>query len=285
MSILDLLNNTSAIALGALLSAIASWIFARRTIPRSHRVAVIGFPQAGKTSLIVSVFAYYFRRGVRGAAIIPRGEETIRRVNMHMAEMESGKGVSPTRDQDLFAFRAEIHRRSVIPLLESRYKLEIGDFPGEQSEEFIESKHPWLHNTNYFEWAMGADAFIFVVDAAKVINFGPEYVSHQKSAFRAAIQRIEESHIDGKRGLKDKSAVLVYSKADVVLELAQKGSLRDYQAKQLKSSLDEQFRDLIEYFQRSIPTFKTVVTSVLDTDSERRLGIDEVANLILPRAT
>ena len=50
----DGLLGVALATLGALLSAAVSWVYARRTIPRSHRVAVIGFPQAGKTSLIVA---------------------------------------------------------------------------------------------------------------------------------------------------------------------------------------------------------------------------------------
>lgn len=279
----DGLLGVALATLGALLSAAVSWVYARRTIPRSHRVAVIGFPQAGKTSLIVALFAFYFRRGIRGASILPRGEETIRRVNTHIAEMESGRGVSPTRDQDLFAFRAEVHRSSPLPFLKRRYKLEIGDFPGEQSEDFINSPQPWLHNTNYFEWAMGADAYLFVLDAPKAMSEESEYVATQKSAFRAAWQRIQEHHIDGARSLRGKTAILVYTKADVLVDLSYPTATRDKDLARLKARLDDRFSDLIQYFKQATPRFRTVLTSVLAKDSDERVGVHEVAELILPR--
>jgi Double-GTPase 2 len=278
----DGLPAAGAAILGGLLSAALSWLYARRTIPQSHRVAVIGFPKAGKTSLIVALFAFYFRKGVRGASILPRGEETIRRVNTHIAEMEAGRGVSPTRDQDLFAFRAEVQRRSALPILERRYKLEIGDFPGEHSEEFISSDQPWLHNTNYFEWAMGADAFLFVVEAPKAMTDESDYVAVQKSAFRAAWQRIQEHHIDGARSLRRKTAVLVYTKADAVLDINATAGTRTRELERLKSKLDEKFADLIQYFRQTTPRFKTVLTSVVAKDSDERVGVDVVAQLILP---
>ncbi|MDG4562468.1 MAG: 50S ribosome-binding GTPase [Candidatus Competibacter sp.] len=280
---LDSLITAISVAFGALLSAFASWVFARRTIPRSHRVAVIGFPQAGKTSLIVALFAHYFRRGVRGALILPRGEETIRRVNSLIAEVESGKGITPTTDQDLFAFRAEVNQRSALDLLSRRYKLEIGDFPGEYSEEFIASSQPWLHNTNYFEWAIGADAFLFVIDSKKALENKDNYVATQKSAFRAAWQRIREHHIDGARRLHGKSAVLVFTKADLVSDTSWTGSMKDQELERLNRRLDGLFADLIEYFRREIPRFRTVVTSVVSGDSDERVGVDVVATLILPR--
>lgn len=279
MTILD--NSTLIFGiLIAIASALVSWLLGRRSIPRSHRVAVIGFPQAGKTSLIVALFAYYFRASVQGAQILPRGEETIHRVNKHIAEMDSGKGVSPTRDQDLFAFRAEVLRRSAIAILERRYKLEIGDFPGEHSEEFITSEQPWLHNTSYFEWAMSADVFIFVVDASKAWIEGDEYISKQKGAFRAALQRIEEHHIDGVRRLRKMVAMLVYTKADVLIDLSDGRGVRDCVV--LKNELDRRFEDLRDYFKQSFPRFETVLTSVYGADALRREGIRRVAELTVP---
>ena len=279
-----------AVAAGIFLSAAASYILARRSILRSYRVAVIGFPQVGKTSLITALFAYLFKRGIRGASIVPRGEETITRINAHIAEMESGKGVAPTRDQDVFAYRAEVQSRSKFGLLPTKYKLEIGDFPGEQSEAFIESDQPWLHNTKYFQWAMGADAFLFVVDSSQCNGFDTvEYVAHQQSAFRAAWQRLADHHIDGGSSLRNKAVILVYTKADRILDGpphrfgagAVPETLED-RTKKLHDFLDETFADFIYYVRRDAPKFKTVLTSVVKKQSLERIGIPEVADYMLP---
>jgi GTPase SAR1 family protein len=266
---------------GAILSMIVSWIFARKNIPRSYRVAVVGFPQAGKTSLITALFAYLFRNGIRGASIVARGEETITRINAHIADMESGVGVAPTRDQDLFAYRAEVQFRSVIAFLSTRYKLEIGDFPGEQTQAFVESENPWLHNTNYFQWAMGADAFIFVVDSEKAIANRDNYVAKQKSAFRAAWQRIQEHHIDGSIRLSRKPVILVYSKADKELGIF----FTEKNVEKFQSELDEKFADLIDYFRQDAKRFQTVLISVVLENRSERLGIAKLASYVLPRST
>jgi GTPase SAR1 family protein len=266
---------------GAILSMIVSWIFARKNIPRSYRVAVVGFPQAGKTSLITALFAYLFRNGIRGASIVARGEETITRINAHIADMESGVGVAPTRDQDLFAYRAEVQFRSVIAFLSTRYKLEIGDFPGEQTQAFVESENPWLHNTNYFQWAMGADAFIFVVDSETAIANRDNYVAKQKSAFRAAWQRIQEHHIDGSIRLSRKPVILVYSKADKELGIF----FTEKNVEKFQSELDEKFADLIDYFRQDAKRFQTVLISVVLENRSERLGIAKLASYVLPRST
>ena len=266
---------------GAILSMVVSWIFARKNIPRSYRVAVVGFPQAGKTSLITALFAYLFRNGIRGASIVARGEETITRINAHIADMESGVGVAPTRDQDLFAYRAEAQFRSVIAFLSTRYKLEIGDFPGEQTQAFVESENPWLHNTNYFQWAMGADAFIFVVDSEKAIANRDNYVAKQKSAFRAAWQRIQEHHIDGSIRLSRKPVILVYSKADKELGIF----FTEKNVEKFQSELDEKFADLIDYFRQDAKRFQTVLISVVLENRSERLGIAKLASYVLPRST
>jgi len=280
-NLLDSLISVGPALAGALLSMIISWIFARKNIPRSYRIAVIGFPQAGKTSLITALFAYLFRNGIRGASIVARGEETITRINAHIADMESGVGVAPTRDQDLFAYRAEVHYRSAINFLSSRYKLEIGDFPGEQSQTFVESESPWLHNTNYFQWAMGADAFIFVVDSEKAAANRENYVARQKSAFRAAWQRIQEHHIDGSVRLSRKPVILVYSKADREL-----GShFPSISSERFHGELNEKFADLIDYFQQDTKRFTTVLTSVVLENSSEKLGIQNLATFVLPRST
>lgn len=271
------------VLLGALASGILSWFVARKNIPRAYRVAVIGFPQAGKTSLITAVFAHLFRSGIRGASIVPRGEETITRINSHIADMESGAGVAPTRDQDLFAYRAEVQSRSLFFFSSLRYKLEIGDFPGEQTESFIGSEQPWLHNTNYFQWAMGADAFIFVVDAKKVYDEQNNYVARQKSAFRAAWQRIQEHHIDGASGLKSKVVILVYSKADQVIGFPGGSSELMHRCKDLKRQLDLEFSDFIDYLKRDSKDFKTVLTSVALHENGERLGVPTVSEYVLPR--
>ena len=176
-----------------------------------------GFSQAGKTTLITALFAYLFRRGVKGASIVPRGDETIQRINANMEQLELGRPVLPTRDQDVFAYRADIFAKSI--LFDRRYKLEIGDFPGEDTVAFSERYGDWLHQTEYFAWATAADAFIFVLDTGCIlVDVSGEYAARQKRAFRAALQTLQEHYVDGPTDLRRRPLMLVFAKADLLLE-------------------------------------------------------------------
>ena len=268
--------------LGGGLSALASWYLSNKRMPALHRIAVIGYPQTGKTTLITAVFAYLFRHGIRGASIVPRGEETIARVNSNMESLELGRPIGATRDQDVFAYRAEVKFQS-FPF-GRRYKLEIGDFPGENSVEFTEQYGEWLHRTKYFEWAISADAFVFVIDVGKVFDLdGQEYVARQKSALRAAWQRIQEFHLDGSSNIRRKPLILAFTKADLGLSHSALG-ISESEIQKLTANLEERFSDLIAYLRRETNRFETIATSALLSTRGDRIGIQKLATRLLPRS-
>nr|VFJ89244.1 MAG: 50S ribosome-binding GTPase [Candidatus Kentron sp. H]VFJ91091.1 MAG: 50S ribosome-binding GTPase [Candidatus Kentron sp. H]VFJ97400.1 MAG: 50S ribosome-binding GTPase [Candidatus Kentron sp. H] len=162
-----------------------------KKLPISHMVSFIGYPRSGKTTLITSLFAEIFaQRILRGVNIIPRGEETIRRVNEDIARLETGQELGATTDQDIFNYRVEMLTGRTF--LSRRYKIEIGDFPGEDSENLSNKDVAWLHETKYFQWALNADVFIFVIDLEYLSDLGSvdamEYKSTLEKAFRAAWQ-------------------------------------------------------------------------------------------------
>jgi len=55
-----------------------------RKLSASYRIAILGFPRSGKTTMITALFAYMFRRGINGTPVLPRGEETINRINANL---------------------------------------------------------------------------------------------------------------------------------------------------------------------------------------------------------
>ena len=283
--------------LGAVLSALITWYFSARRMPASYRIAVLGFPKSGKTTLITAVFAYLFRRGVRGASIVPRGEETIQRISDNMEKLELGRPIGPTTDQDVFAYRAEVSISGLI--FTARYKLEIGDFPGENTVDFAETYGDWLHRTKYFEWAVGADAFVFVLDTGAILlDESGEYVARQKRAFRAAWQRLQEHYLDGPADLSRRPLILVFTKADSLVfggtaeelrsatmakEFARATTIPRGQIESIGGDIRARLRDLIEYFERESRRFRVVLTSVFLNVDDERLGIPEVAHYIMPR--
>jgi GTPase SAR1 family protein len=284
-------------ALSTVVTTLLTWALVARRLPESYRIAVIGFPRSGKTTLITAVFAYLFRNGVRGASIVPRGEETIRRINSNMEQLDLGRPIGPTKDQDVFAYRAEIRIRSSFFL--RHYKLEIGDFPGENTLDFTEKYGEWLHDTSYFEWAISSDAFLFVVDVGSILlDHSGEYVARQKRALRAAWQRLEEHHLDSKSDFSNKPLILVFTKADLLLKSVEQDSIYDLAfgaPPQSKISFDPsemeiprrditaRFSELIDYFRRENRRFGVVFASVFGSVGGERLGVPEIARYIMPR--
>jgi GTPase SAR1 family protein len=298
MSSLGALPIVVPAVLGAMVSALLTWILAARRMPVAHRVAIIGFPKAGKTTLITAIFEYLFRRGAKGRSVVPRGDETRRRINENLAQLELRRPVKPTTDQDVFAYRAEVTGRPGS--LSRRYKLEIGDFPGEDTVRFAEQFGEWLHDTPYFEWAASADAFVFVADSSSILSDqSGEYVARQKSAFRAAWQRLREHHLDGTTNLSSKPVLLVFSKADLLRQLSpsrrywgfddsipERKQLTEKDEAHLREgceSVRTQFRDLIDYFSRESALFRVIFVSVFAELDGERLGIPELTSRVLPR--
>ncbi|MES9897479.1 MAG: GTPase domain-containing protein [Sedimenticola sp.] len=282
-------------AIGALFSLVVTFYFslvARRKLPVAHNVAVIGYPRSGKTTLITALFSEIFSRKIQSISITPRGEETISKVNDDIARLESGKELGATTDQDLFAYRAEMITGK--GLFSKRYKIEIGDFPGEDSEELSSKDAQWLHKLPYFKWVLNADAFIFVIDSEKLINENKsiEYVAQLTSSFRAAWQKLKDHHYDGIRELRNKPIVLVFSKCDLFdFEIGNDINSR-IQAEKEKSSLSgiedrltKEFGDLIQYFKYESSKFNLVFSSSLKKDPKTsiRIGANEVLKGVLPK--
>jgi hypothetical protein len=235
--------------------------------------------------------------------VVPRGDETIERINDNLEQLELHRPIKPTTDQDIFAYRAEVITRP--GRFRRRYKLEIGDFPGEDTVSFTEKYGEWLHDTPYFQWASSADAFIFVIDTGKVLaDVKGEYVARQKSALRAAWQRLQEHHLDGTANLSAKPLLLVFSKADLLLyqgaepekieRLASGGliplpeGISEEKIRRAARDVTGRFDDLIDYFNRETRRFHVILSSVfttVETVRQERLGIPELASKILPRTT
>jgi len=119
--------------------------------------------------------------------------------------------VGPTTDQDLFAYRTDIIRGKFF---KQRYKVEIGDFPGEDSKKLTEQFGDWFHETPYFKWAIEADAFVFIIDIAEILNdeSAKQYAARIAQAIRAAWQRLSEYHLEGNKNRRQKHVLVVFTK-------------------------------------------------------------------------
>jgi molybdopterin-guanine dinucleotide biosynthesis protein len=97
----------------------------------SHKIAVVGLPGAGKTTLITALFELV-QRGTHLKNVRLHGLQTIETVNRNIARLNSGERIGPTKEKDVFIFRFSYLQLRF--LIARSYDVEIADFPGEYSE-------------------------------------------------------------------------------------------------------------------------------------------------------
>lgn len=84
--------------------------YASSRLPRAYSIAVIGYPRSGKTFLITAIFGELFSERLSELKTIPRGKETIERINRDLENLEIGRSLGPTTDQDRFAYRTDVEK-------------------------------------------------------------------------------------------------------------------------------------------------------------------------------
>jgi len=200
-------------------------------IPISHKIAVIGLPGAGKTSLITAMFEVIVRGRIK-PDIRVHGEKTITLINRYIARLASGQIIGPTTEHDVFVFRFSYIKKRLFQKL--YYDIEIADFPGEFSERIEHSGRnstrsrksnefedeifaETLFNREFFSWIASSSEYLFVVDLSDIYSAeGPNVAIQQITArIRNSWQIIEHAVSD--RGLgrpKGRKIHLVFSKLD-----------------------------------------------------------------------
>ena len=275
--------------------------------PLPHYVALVGFPQTGKTTLIVSLFDEILAGKIPSIRAIPRGSKTIDKVNEHLETFKNGRALGPTKDQDIFSFRADIKLKRYI--LTRTYKVEFGDFPGEDSDEYALKYGPHLHSTEFFKWVVESDAIIFVVDLAPYLTARDEariaYIAQISSAMRIAWEHFLDSNVHQINSVKKHPLVLAFTKADLfdIDEDIQDGKSFEEEITKLgfgdktppvkeinpetlsegQNRVLEDFDDLIKYYETNAPNFQVLFTSSFGLQNGKRLRFSELLSGVLPR--
>jgi hypothetical protein len=212
-------------------------------IPVAHKIAVIGLPGAGKTTLITALFELV-QRGVHVDNVRLHGLQTIEMVNRNIARLNSGERIGPTREKDVFVFRfSYIKARQFVT---RSYDVEIADFPGEYSERIsslskrrltqsnkrrklsspsnksgafdeITDFNYTLFNKEFFSWIASAREYLFVIDLAGIYSDkNPRReIANIVARIRASWQIIEDAAADRSiGGARDKQVHIVFTKAD-----------------------------------------------------------------------
>jgi GTPase SAR1 family protein len=285
------------------------------------RVAVIGFPRSGKTTLITSLFGEGFKRNLP-INLSPRGLSTIERVNKSLEMLEKGRAIGPTQDQDMFAFRADVISGSF--LFRSVSRVEIGDFPGsytqEISQEKNEKKMNWLPNSEFFRWITDSDVLLFVIDIGKFLSGSEErsvYVAEITAAFRATWQQILDNNRYKEKRLRKQPLAIVFNKFDLIYRLPQEKDFGVNEEKTAlsktdiqtitkiidrigfgedvppiieldhislesdKFSVQQHFSELINYFQSEVPNVCIIFSSSFAKKNGAMLGMGEIFSCML----
>ncbi len=239
----------SALSIIVITKLFRDTIFGLR-IPRSHKIAVLGLPKAGKTTLITSMFDL-IQIGEAAPNVRLHGSRTMARVARNVALLQAGRVIPPTKESDIFVFRFSYERR-VFPVLEIKtaYDVEVADFPGEYSKAISEEFRPnkkinsnkkglvateltdseddgelavfdqSLFDQEFFSWIATSSEFIFVIDLASI--YGSEdiasTIADQIARIRTSWHIIEESAFERSISRRQKREVhIVYTKIDSLM--------------------------------------------------------------------
>jgi GTPase SAR1 family protein len=166
---------------------IARRLFVRH--PSTFTVAVLGFPNSGKTVFITSVFDQLQQGRSAKIRLTPYGVDTVEEVSRNLNSLSRGMWLPRTVPGNVFFFRAVA---SLQDSSSARVKLEIGDFAGEDIGELQPSSDRWLHKSDYFKYVVDADAIMLAVDSSRVSVDLRDGTDEIVNAFVAAIQIIAD---------------------------------------------------------------------------------------------
>jgi hypothetical protein len=216
-------------------------------IPTSHKIAILGLPGAGKTTLITALFeAIQKGTGVPNARL--HGLNTISVVNRYIAKLNGGERVGPTRESDIFVFRFSYLKRDL--LFRRSYDVEIADFPGEYSgqisssesfrEEFkadglpslatpgnLEEFDYVLFHKEFFSWIASSREYLFVIDLSAIYSsVNPrKSIAEMAARIRTSWQVIEDATSErGVGSIRNRAVTLVFTKTDSLIP-AMKGNV------------------------------------------------------------
>jgi hypothetical protein len=211
-------------------------------IPVSYRVAVIGLPGAGKTTLITALFEL-IQRGSDIPNVRLHGLNTIATVNRYIANLNAGEKIGPTKEKDTFVFRFSYTKRR--RLIYRSFDIEIADFPGEFSE-FIsqnldeQDKSPrkatrkdskllaaedlefTLFNKEFFSWIASSREYLFLIDLAAIYSGeNPRRsVADIIARIRTSWQVIEDSASErGIGSTRNRPVHIIFTKTDSIVPI------------------------------------------------------------------
>ena len=221
--------------------------------PKAFNVALIGFPKTGKTTLLTVLLSEIQIKKIRNCHATIKGEATIEKLHDNMKKLRNGIPVGTTTDETKFAYRTNITIGNNF-LNRREYKVEFGDFPGESSSEFS-TKSSWLKDTNFFNWAVEADAYLFAIDISICFipdNYFPYTFNDIITGYISAWQHIIDNRTDDVRKIRRNPLVLVFTKSDIVYPTFVKHNISGLFERNRKERIEKiqnsnYFNDILEF--------------------------------------
>jgi len=188
--------------------------------PRSFIIAVIGFRGTGKTVFLTALFDRLLRKEIPGFDFAPYGAETLERVTENLNTLALGRWLPSTTNEDVFYFRAQaVFKRGLVP---KRLKLEIGDYPGESSEQLASDVGKRLHKSDYFKDVVQSDAVFLTIGCDELRDSSRQSLKIIENELMAALNYLKESKgvLVGRR-MRTPLAIIL-TKADVLGDIERK---------------------------------------------------------------
>ncbi|XAP76888.1 GTPase [Citromicrobium bathyomarinum] len=293
---------TVFVGLAALMSTLTRLF---RGLTLSYRVALIGRPRAGKTSLLAAMFDQILSGNTQKNVKIV-GTKTIRQIGDIIYTLDTSGTVEPTLSEDRFLFRFFYY-----PLRYFRdffkYEVEITDFPGEYSDdlfaisddESISQDEQFLIDQEYLSWATHCHTIILAIDTEEWIRRGNRYAETISHKMRSTILALSEYRSEAHISSAPFKIALVFTKFDLILSddygydginsepMMQKIYLStelDESITEFTSEANKSFSTLIDFLQNSPHTSRIFFTSALkSSDRRERFGVGKLLQFCLPR--
>ncbi|MGD0499306.1 MAG: hypothetical protein ABSC23_12815 [Bryobacteraceae bacterium] len=200
-SLLGALSTAGAVVACIFVLTVYGYLFSRvvNRHPTTFSISLLGYPYTGKTVYLTTLFDLLQRASAPGIRFSPYGRETIEQVADNLMALYSGKWLPPTPAGTVFFYRA--NATIGVGFGRSRYKVEIGDYAGEQIGELNPVDVRWLHKSDYFKYVIQSDGIMLMVDSSMLASGDPARIEEAQNGFIAAFQILaeEKGAVDNRR--------------------------------------------------------------------------------------
>lgn len=182
--------------------------------PTLFVISLFGFPASGKTVFITVLFDKLQTEEIPGIRFAPYGDETIEQVERNLSTLSSGEWLPPTVPTELLFYRAKASLGSGIS--RRRFKLEIADYAGEHTDEFIPESDKWLHKTKYFRTIIQSDAVFMCIDTNVLLSKDSAPIEEMQKQLVTAFQILVQEKGIGPEKRMTSPFALLFLKADLI---------------------------------------------------------------------